>query len=153
MASFGMVILLLAQDVLGVAYNLYGTAPTATKSVKVFSSPLLGAHVILGTLLFLLSIVVVVTSIRARERVATIASTVGVISIFAAGANGSAFAQDGASEHSMAMAVLTAVAVLCYTTIMSALSLRNGARLRPHPERARHGGHAPVGRGSGTGDM
>jgi hypothetical protein len=38
-ASFGLVILLLAQYVLGIAYNLYGTAPTPTKKIKLFSSP------------------------------------------------------------------------------------------------------------------
>lgn len=48
-----------------------------------------------------------------------------MVSIFAAWASGSAFTQDGASGYSMAMAVLTAVA-LSYTTIVRTLSLRNG---------------------------
>ena len=50
MASFGVLTMLVLQFILGTAYNLYGTAPTATKSVGLFSSPLLAIHVVLGIL-------------------------------------------------------------------------------------------------------
>ena len=52
-ASFGALTMLFLQFVLGVAYGLYGTAPTAKKSVGLFSSPLLAIHVILGILLLI----------------------------------------------------------------------------------------------------
>src|SRR5215472_1742281 len=51
MASFGVLTMLILQFALGTAYNLYGTAPTAFKSVGVFSSPLVAIHVILGILI------------------------------------------------------------------------------------------------------
>lgn len=72
MASSGLVILLLAQYVLGIAYNLYGTAPTATKTVKMFSS-----------------------------------------------------------GYSMAMAVLTAVALLCYIAMVKTPGARSRDETRP----------------------
>src|SRR5579863_6986603 len=51
MSSFGLVMMLILEFVLGIIYNLYGTAPTAHKSVGLFSSPDLALHVILGILL------------------------------------------------------------------------------------------------------
>jgi hypothetical protein len=113
-ASFGLVVLLLAQYVLGIAYNLYGTAPTATKTIKPFSSPILAAHVALGTLLIVVAIYLVVASVRARTRVTAMASIIGLASLIAAWISGSAFTQKGASSYSMAMGVLTAVALTCY---------------------------------------
>jgi hypothetical protein len=112
--SFGLMILLLIQYVLGIAYNLYGTAPTAAKKITAFSSPLLAAHVIVGTLLVLAAVYAVVSSIRARARLAILTSAIGLLSLIAAWASGSAFAQNGNSRFSMAMGVLTAVALLCY---------------------------------------
>ena len=44
MASFGALTMLVLQFVIGTAYNLYGTAPTAKKSVGPVSSPLLVIH-------------------------------------------------------------------------------------------------------------
>ncbi|HEX9541281.1 MAG TPA: hypothetical protein VGA04_24205 [Streptosporangiaceae bacterium] len=113
-ASFGLVILLIIQYVLGIAYTLYGTMPTAGKQVGLFSSPLLAVHVIVGTLLVLAAIYLVIAAVRARIRLAVIMSVIGLLSILAAWVTGSAFAQKGASGFSMAMGVMTAVALLCY---------------------------------------
>jgi hypothetical protein len=116
-ASSGLVILLLAQYVLGIAYNLYGTAPTAAKAIKLFSSPLLGAHVVLGTLLIVIAIYLVVVSVRVGIRAAVAVSVLGLVSLLAAWITGSAFAQKGTVGFSMAMGVLTAVGLLCYMTL------------------------------------
>jgi heme A synthase len=113
-ASLGMVVLLVIQYVLGIAYNLYGTAPTASRKLSLFSSPLLAAHVIVGTLLVLAAIYLVVVAARARIRLAIITSVLGLLSILAAWGSGSAFAQQGAAGFSMAMGASTAVALLCY---------------------------------------
>jgi len=51
MSSLGLVSMLIIQFVLGMIYNLYGTGPTASKSVGMFSSPVLALHVILFFLL------------------------------------------------------------------------------------------------------
>ena len=62
LSSLGLVIMLIIQFILGVIYSLYGTGPTATKSVGMFSSPVLALHVIL---FFLLVIAAVVQSFSA----------------------------------------------------------------------------------------
>jgi hypothetical protein len=113
-ASFVLVILLLTQYVLGIAYNLYGTAPTAAKTLKPFSSPLLGAHVALGTLLIVIAVYLVIASLRAGLRGAVVASAVGLVALIAAWVTGSAFTQQGTAGYSMAMGALTAVALLAY---------------------------------------
>src|SRR5215469_9165735 len=59
MASFGALTMLILQFVLGTAYNLYGTAPTVSKPVGIFSSPLLAIHVILGILIVIAAIALV----------------------------------------------------------------------------------------------
>lgn len=113
-ASFRMMILLLIQYVLGAAYNLYGTAPTAAKKVEPFSSPLLAAHVIVGTLLIAGAIYALVISVRAKARLAATMSSAGLLSLLAAWGAGSAFTENGDSGFSMAMAATTALALLCY---------------------------------------
>lgn len=133
-ASSGLVILLLAQYVLGIACNLYGTAPTASKTIKPFSSPLLGAHVVLGTLLIVIAIYLVAVSIRASMRIAVVASIIGLASLITAWLSGSAFTQKGASGYSMAMGVLTAVALLCYMAMVKVSGMRNREVSRPHAQ-------------------
>ncbi len=112
--SFRMMFLLLVQYVLGVGYNLYGTAPTAAKKVEPFSSPLIAAHVIVGTLLIVGAIFVLVISVRAKVRLAVTTSSAGLLALLAAWATGSAFTENGDSGFSMAMAATTALALLCY---------------------------------------
>lgn len=125
-ASFHLLILLLAQYVLGIAYDLYGTAPTAAKTVGMFSSSLLGAHAALGTLLIAIAIYLVVASIRAGLRIAVAASGIGLVSLIAAWVTGSAFTQKGGSGFSMAMGALTAAAILCYMVLVKVTGAASG---------------------------
>ena len=116
MASFGALTMLFLQFVLGAAYGLYGTAPTATKSVGLFSSPLLAIHVILGILLVIAAAMLVFRVVQAKAGTALlVTSIVGLVAILVAGGAGSSFAQDGADGASLGMAIATAVAMLCYT--------------------------------------
>jgi hypothetical protein len=123
-ASFGQLILLLIQYVLGLAYNLYGTAPTAAKKVDAFSSPLLAAHAVTGTLLIVAAIYLTVISVRAGTRLAAVTSAIALLSLIAAWASGDAFTQNGDNGLSMAMGVLTAVALLCYLVNVKVLAAR-----------------------------
>ncbi|MBV9855668.1 MAG: hypothetical protein JOY82_14340 [Streptosporangiaceae bacterium] len=127
-ASFGLVMMLIIQFVLGTAYGLYGTAPTARKSIGIFSSPLLAVHVVFGILLILAAIDLLVRAIRAKIQVAVITSVTGLLSIIAAAAAGSAFTRDGAIGASMGMAVATAVALACYAINLRALGGRGSER-------------------------
>jgi hypothetical protein len=123
-SSFGLVIMLIIQFVLGTAYNLYGTAPTAQKSIGIFSSPLLAIHVVFGILLILAAIDLLVRAIRARIQVAVITSVTGLLAIIAAAGTGSAFTRDGASGASLGMAIASAVALACYVINLRALGGR-----------------------------
>jgi heme A synthase len=114
MASFGALTMLILQFVLGTAYSLYGTAPTSRKSVGMFSSPLLAAHVILGVLLIIAAIMLVVRAIQARHTPSTITTVAALLMILGAFGAGSSFTRDGSNGASLAMALLAAVAMLCY---------------------------------------
>lgn len=116
MASFGALTMLFLQLVLGAAYSLYGTAPTASTSVGLFSSPLLAIHVVLGILLVIAAAMLVFRVVQAKAGTALlVTSVVGLVAILGAAGAGSSFAQDGSDGASLGMAIATAVAMLCYT--------------------------------------
>jgi hypothetical protein len=106
--------MLVIQFVLGTAYSLYGTAPTTSKSVGMFSSPLLAIHVIIGILLIIAAIMLVVRAIQARHTPSIATTVAGLLVILGAFGAGSAFTRDGSNGASLAMALLAAVAMLCY---------------------------------------
>lgn len=114
MASFGALTMLVIQFVLGTAYSLYGTAPASGKSVGMFSSPLLAIHVIMGILIIIAAIMLVVRAVQARHQPTIITTVVGLLVILGAFGAGSSFTRDGSNGASLGMAVLTAVAMLCY---------------------------------------
>jgi heme A synthase len=143
MASFGALTMLVLQFVLGTAYNLYGTAPTASKSVGWFSSPLLAIHVILGILIVIAAIALVVraASLRggrpprtppegrleqAKAGPVLYLSIGGLVAVLAAFGAGSAFAGHGNNGDSLGMAVATAAAMLCYAANMVILGKQRG---------------------------
>ena len=114
MASFGALTMLVLQFVLGTAYGLYGTAPTATKSIDPFSSPLLAIHVVLGVLIILAAAVLVFRAVQARISPVLATSVIGLLAVLGAFGAGSAFTTNGANGASLGMAVAAAIAMLCY---------------------------------------
>ena len=126
MASFGALTMLILQFVLGSAYNLYGTAPTAKASVGLFSSPLLAIHVVLGILLIITAAVLVFRAVQAKSGVVLGASIVALIAIIAAAGAGSSFAHNGANGASLGMAIGTAVAMLCYAANLVIIGKQRG---------------------------
>jgi heme A synthase len=128
MASFGALTMLILQFVLGTAYNLYGTAPTKTKSVGLFSSPLLAIHVVLGILLIIAAAVLVFRAVQARAGSGAVlaSSIVALLAILAAAGDGSAFANNGDNGPSLGMAIGTAIAMLCYAANLVILGKRRG---------------------------
>jgi heme A synthase len=128
MASFGALTMLVLQFVLGTAYNLYGTAPTAKKSVGLFSSPLLAIHVILGILLIIAAAFLVFRAAQARAGSGAVlaASILALLAILAAAGDGSAFANNGDNGASLGMAIGTAIAMLCYAANLVILGKRRG---------------------------
>jgi len=126
MASFGALTMLILQFALGTAYNLYGTAPTASKSIGMFSSPLLAIHVILGILLIVAAAVLVFRAAQAKAGPVLVVSIVGLVAVLGAAGAGSAFTSHGAAGASLGMALATAVAMLCYAANLVILGKRRG---------------------------
>lgn len=106
--------MLVIQFVLGTSYAIWGTAPSAGKSIGMFSSPLLAIHVIFGILLILAAIDLLVRSIRSSIRSAVVTSVVGLVALIAAAGAGSGFTRDGADGASFVMALATGIALIAY---------------------------------------
>lgn len=126
MASFGALTMLILQFVLGAAYNLYGTAPTASTSIGMFSSPLLAIHVILGILIIVAAAFLVFRAVQAKAGPVLALCVVGLLAVLGAAGAGSAFTDKGAEGASLGMALATAIAMLCYAA--------NLVILGKHPE-------------------
>src|SRR6516225_4620547 len=97
MSSFGVVVMLILEFILGIIYNLYGTAPTSTKSIGLFSSPVIALHVILGILLFIAAVAQLGRSIGTRHPLTIWMSAIGLAGILGAGFAGMGFANSGAA--------------------------------------------------------
>ena len=113
--------MLIIQFILGMIYNLYGTAPTSAKPVGLFSSPDLALHVILGFLLLLAAIGQLVQAIRVRHNLSIWLSALGLVSILGAGLAGLGFTGSGAAGASLGMSLAFAVALACYAILVFAL--------------------------------
>ncbi len=122
MASVGLVAMLILEFILGVIYNLYGTAPTAKKSIGLFSSPDLALHVILGILLFVTSVVQLIRAIGTRHGLSIWLSSVGLVAIIGAGFAGLGFTGSGAAGASLGMALAFALALGCYIALLVVLA-------------------------------
>jgi hypothetical protein len=120
-ASIGVVVMLIIQFILGMIYNLYGTAPTSTKSVGLFSSPTIALHVIVGILLGLAAIAQLVRAIGSRHSPTIWLSALGLLSIIGAGFAGLGFAGSGAAGASLGMSLAFAVALACYVALIVVL--------------------------------
>ena len=120
-SSLGAVVMLIIQFILGMVYNLYGTAPTSTKSIGLFSSPVIALHVILGILLGLAAIGQLVQAIGTRHKLSIWMSALGLISIIGAGFAGLGFAGSGASGASLGMSLAFAAALAFYVVLIVAL--------------------------------
>jgi hypothetical protein len=121
-ASIGLVAMLVIMFILGMIYNLYGTAPTSKKSIGLFSSPTIALHVILGLLLFVAAVAHLVRSIGARHALSIWLSAIGLVSIIGAGFAGLGFADSGAASASLGMSLAFALALVCYIALLVVLA-------------------------------
>ena len=120
-SSLGAVVMLIIQFIVGIVYNLYGTAPTSTKSIGLFSSPAIALHVILGIVLGLAAIGQLVRAIGTRHKLSIWMSALGLVSIIGAGFAGLGFAGSGAASASLGMSLAFATALACYVVLIVAL--------------------------------
>jgi hypothetical protein len=120
-ASVGVVVMLIIEFILGMIYNLYGTAPTSTKAIGLFSSPTIALHVIVGILLGLTAIVQLVRAVGTRHSLSIWLSALGLLSIVGAGFAGLGFSGSGAAGASLGMSLAFAVALACYIVLIVVL--------------------------------
>lgn len=114
-ASLGALVMLVVQFGLGIGVNLYVTLPANGSGGDAFSNgPLLALHVVVGLLLIVAAIGLLVRAIIARHRAVIAAAAVGLLAIATAATQGFSFVSDGSDAASLAMALATGVAMLCY---------------------------------------
>jgi asparagine N-glycosylation enzyme membrane subunit Stt3 len=122
--TFGVLAMLIVQFALGSVVNLYATIPAQDKGSGIFGAvgraltngPVsLAAHAGLGLLIVLTAAALVVRSIVTRNTASIVLSVIGLIFIVSAALNGARFVADGGpASASLAMALSTALAMLCY---------------------------------------
>ena len=120
-ASLGVVVMLIIEFILGMIYNLYGTAPTSAKPIGLFSGPTIALHVIVGILLGLAAIAQLVRAIGARHSLTIWLSALGLLSIIGAGVAGLGFTGSGANGASLGMSLAFATALACYVALIVVL--------------------------------
>jgi hypothetical protein len=122
--TFGVLAMLIVQFGIGIVVNLYATIPAKDSGSGIFGAigralsngpASLAAHAGLGLLIVLAAVALVVRSIVARHTASIVLSVMGLGAIVSAALNGARFVADGGPANaSLAMALSTAVAMLCY---------------------------------------
>ena len=121
--SAAISVMLIAQYGLGMGLNLYVQVPASDQGRGIAAAlgraltsqpAALAAHAGFGLLLLVAGVSVLTGAITARHRPAIAASALGQLAIVGAAFSGASFASNGRAGASMAMAVLTGVALLCY---------------------------------------
>jgi hypothetical protein len=124
--TFGALAMLIIQFAIGTVVNLYATIPAKDKGSGILGAigraltngpASLATHAGLALLIVLAAAALVVRSIVVRHTASIVLSGVGLAAIVAAAVNGARFVADGGlASASLAMALSTAVAMLCYAT-------------------------------------
>jgi hypothetical protein len=112
--GFTALVLLTVQFLLGIGATLFQELPEEGSRWAAASAGWVGGHVIIGTLLLLLSIWVVVLALRNKAKVWTIASIVGLVGVLAAWLFGYAFVEADNDTVSYLMSCGLALGYLAY---------------------------------------
>jgi len=138
--SVAALIMLVLQYGLGIILNLYVEVPASDAHAgiitEIATAPLaLTAHAILGIALIGTAILLVARAVGVRDRLLAVLATAGLTAIGGAFGTGEIFVRDGQDSASMAMAILTGMALLCYigTLTLAGAAGREDSGLRPVP--------------------
>jgi hypothetical protein len=138
--SLAALIMLVAQYGLGIFLNLYVAIPASDAHASIVgeiaTAPLsLTVHALLGLALIGTAILLVVRAIGVRDRLLAVLAAAGLLAIVGAFGAGEMFVRNGQSSTSLAMAILTAVALLCYvgTLALASAAQRQAVGPQPHP--------------------
>jgi hypothetical protein len=123
--SLAVLVLLVVEYGIGMYVNLYVTVPGADHGggmgAAIANGPaVLSLHAVIGPLLALGALGVLVRAAVLRYWAACALSAAGLFAIAFAGVTGVAFASTGGAADSMAMSVMTGVALVCYAGILYA---------------------------------
>ena len=138
--SLAISVMLLTRYGLGIGVSLYARVPgsdqgrgLAVALGRALSNPpaVLAIHAALGLLLLVAAVSVLSRAVLARNRPTIVTSAAGLAAIAGAAFSGAAFADHAQAGASMAMAVLTGVALLCYLLNLFTLGTSPGT-LRAH---------------------
>jgi hypothetical protein len=131
--------MLIVQFAIGTVVNLYATVPATDKGSGMLAAigraltngpASLATHAGLGLLIVLAAVALVARSIITRHTASIVLSIIGLAAIASAALNGARFVADGGQAGaSLAMALSTAIAMLCY-----ALGLLLLGFSRPSPD-------------------
>jgi hypothetical protein len=138
--SLAALLMLVAQYGLGIVLNLYVAVPAADEHAGIMrvilNGPLtLTLHVLLGLGLVGTAIVLLVRAVTLRDRRFAVLAAGGLTAIGGAFAAGEIFVHNGQQFASAVMAILTAVALLCYigTLTLASAASRQVAPRRRYP--------------------
>jgi hypothetical protein len=135
-ASMGALVMLIIQFAIGMIVNLYATIPVGDKGSS-FGTAIgraladgpasLTVHAILGLLLVVATVALVVRAIACRFVPVIVTSSIGLLAVLGAASSGAQFVGTQQNGASISMAMLTAVAMLCYAVSLYILGTRRGA--------------------------
>jgi hypothetical protein len=125
-------VILLIQYCLGISVNLYSTLPAADHGKSLFGGftsavgngpVLLTVHALLGTLLLITAVAALIRSSRLAAPPPIALTAVALVAIVVGWLSGSEFVRHMKSGASVAMALATAVAILCYALVIFLLGI------------------------------
>lgn len=125
-ASLAVVVLMVVEYGIGMYVNLYVAVPRAdhggSLGAAISNGPAtLSVHAVIGLLLGLGALSVLMQAVMARHWGVTALSAVGLFAMVFASVAGTSFTSTGDAADSMAMSVMTGVALMCYVANLYAL--------------------------------
>jgi hypothetical protein len=125
--SLAALVMLVVQYGLGIILNLYIAVPASDAHAgimqEIASGPaMLTLHALLGLGLIGAGVVLLVRAVRLEDRMIAVLAAAGLTAIGGAFASGEIFVHNGQSGASLAMALLTGVALLCYIGALTQVS-------------------------------
>ena len=138
--SVTMLVMLVIQYGLGIILNLYVEVPASDAHAGILTEiatapPVLTVHAVLGIALIGTGVLLVARAVGVRDRLLAVLATAGLTALGGAFGTGEIFVRNGQDVASMAMAILTGLALLCYIgtlTLATAVRREDGAP-RPVP--------------------
>lgn len=125
--ALAAIVMLLIQYCLGISVNLDSTLPTADHGTSLFggfpsavgNGPiLLTLHALLGTLLLITALAALLRSVRVAAPRPIALTALALLAICVAWVSGSEFVGQQRTGASLAMALATAAAILCYVLVI-----------------------------------